>query len=64
MSTDAMLVQIRSLEAQLAMLKADLNRVGRQQTPFATLYGVLKGVASTTEQEIEAAKLKIKVEPL
>jgi hypothetical protein len=64
MSTDTMLVQIRSLEAQLAMLKADLNRVSRQKTPFATLYGVLKDVASTTEQEIEAAKLKVKVEPL
>jgi len=64
MTTDALLVQIRSLEAQLAMLKADLRHSNRSRKSLAAYYGVLKGISDTTEQEIESAKLAIKVDPV
>ncbi|MBM4425431.1 MAG: hypothetical protein FJ030_18975 [Chloroflexi bacterium] len=64
MTTDALLVQIRSLEAQLAVLKADLRQSGQPPKSLAAYYGVLKGASETTEQEIESAKLAIKMNPV
>jgi len=62
MRTDTLLVQIRSLEAQLAVLRARLKQADPAHRPFAAFYGVLTGIVETTEQEIEAAKLRIKAE--
>ncbi|MBI3177629.1 MAG: hypothetical protein HY872_14630 [Chloroflexi bacterium] len=64
MSTDVILIQIRSLEAQLEMIRADLKQTGEARKPFAEFFGVLKGIVETTEQEVEAVKLTIKAEPV
>jgi hypothetical protein len=63
MIADTLLAQIRSLEAQLTMLKAELKKVNHTRKSLADYYGVLKdGV--TTEQEIQAAKIQVKIEPV
>ncbi len=50
--------QIKSLETQLAVLKAQLGCSGSGQAakPFADLYGILKGKASSSEQDIAEAE--------
>ncbi len=62
MSADALLVQLRSLEVQLAMLRAQIKQTEGARRPLASFYGVLAHVAETTEQELEAAELKIKAD--
>lgn len=62
MSTQTLLVQLRSLEAQLAILRAHLKQTGPIRKPFAAFYGILGGMADTTAEEVESAKLKIKIE--
>jgi len=63
MTADALLIQIRSLETQLAMLKAEVQRLDRPSKSLADYYGILKGQAETTEEEIRTIALKVKVEP-
>lgn len=63
MANDVLLVQLRSLQAQLAVLRAHVKQTDSARKPFAAFYGVLAGLVETTEQEIESAKLKIKPEP-
>lgn len=65
MITDApLLVQLRSLEAQLIVFRKRLKQANAAQKTFAEFYGVLAGKVETTEQEIEAAKLKLKTDLL
>lgn len=65
MDTNILTVQIRSLEAQLEMLRAQL-KIASHSTPrrksLAALAGILAGVTETTEQEIAASELSIKFE--
>ena len=63
MRPDTLLIQLRSLEAQLTMLRARLKQVEVARRPLAALYGILAGVVETTEEDIEAAELKINAEP-
>jgi len=56
--------QIKSLELQLAVLRAEmkqLNAPPRGKT-FADLYGILAGKVSSSEEEIEAAKYRFEWE--
>jgi hypothetical protein len=56
MNTDSLIVQIKSIEAQLAVLKAQLMQLGKPSPPktFADLEGILAGQADSTEEEIDA----------
>jgi len=63
MTADMLLIQIRSLETQLTMLKAELKQLDRPRKSLADYYGLLKGLVETTEEEIYSVKLKVKVEP-
>ncbi len=49
--------QIKTLEVQLAVLKAQLTRLGppAPPKPFAELFGVFSGKVSSTEEEINAS---------
>lgn len=64
MIADNLLAQIRSLEAQLTMLKAELKKVNRTRKSLADYYGALDKDSMTTEQEIQAAKIQVKIEPV
>jgi hypothetical protein len=61
MTTDALLAQVKGLEAQLAVLKARLEAIASPSPPssFADLQGILSGVAETTEEELEAAEYSV-----
>jgi hypothetical protein len=61
MGTDALLIQLRSLEAQLAMARARIKKAEGAHRPFAAFYGMLAGI-ETTEQDLESAKLKVDAE--
>jgi hypothetical protein len=52
------------LEAQLIVFRKRLKQANAAQKTFAEFYGVLAGKVETTEQEIEAAKLKLKTDLL
>jgi hypothetical protein len=55
--------QLRSLEAQIAVLKAWLRAQSVQEPAFKSfgdLYGVLQGKAQSTEQEIQQAEFRFK----
>ena len=62
MTTDVLLAQVKGLEAQLAVLKAQLRDASRPGPPssFAELEGILSGEAETTAEEIEAAEYRAK----
>jgi hypothetical protein len=57
--TDAVLTaQIRSIELQLAVLKAQLQQTGDRSTSVRSLgdlYGVLAGTGSSSEEDIDSA---------
>jgi len=62
MSAQTLHAQVKSLEAQLAVLKAQVKAL-RPNAPshtFADLEGLLAGKVHTTEEEIEAAKYRVK----
>lgn len=63
MTADTLLIQIRSLETQLTMLKAELKQFNQPRKTLADYYGLLQGLVETTEEEILSIKLKVKVEP-
>ncbi len=53
--------QIKSLETQLSVLKAQLEAADGPQEPpgtFAGLYGVLSGKVSSSGRDIEKAKYR------
>ncbi len=61
MSAMSLQVQIRSLEAQLSVLKAQLASGAERARPgnrFADLYGVLCGKSDTTEEELREAEYR------
>ena len=64
MTREALISRIKSLELQLAVLKAQLNRPRSSEVSksFSDLYGILKGKVSSDEQEIEEAKYRFKWE--
>jgi hypothetical protein len=56
MTTDSLLAQIKGIETQLAVLKAQVKRLGTS-TPSRTLgelYGILASHGDFTEEEIDA----------
>jgi hypothetical protein len=57
-------LQIKSLEAQISALKADLATQGEEEPKLslADLYGILKGKASSSEEDIKAARYHFKWE--
>jgi len=63
MNDTSLLIELRSLEAQLAMVQARIKKSRKSRRSFADLYGILKGISETTEQDIEAIKFRAKVEP-
>jgi len=56
--------QIKSLEAQLEVLKAKVKHVGEtaEEYSFASLYGILQGKSNSTFDEIKEAEYKLKWE--
>ncbi len=58
MTVEALISRIRSLELQLAILKAQVNQSQSPEIPksFSDLYGIFKGKISSSEEEIEATK--------
>lgn len=60
MSEAALAGQLKSLETQLAALRAQARAAGEPPPrSFADLYGILAGQAESTEEEIEAAKYRV-----
>jgi hypothetical protein len=57
-------VQIKALEAQLSVLKAQLQKLSTPTAPdtFADLYGILSGKADSSEEEIDAAQYRFEWE--
>ena len=55
-SLDDLVGQIRSLETQLAVLKAQVRQLRGESTPrsFAELEGIFAGRVSSSEEEIDA----------
>lgn len=62
MGLASMQSQLKGLELQVQLLKAKLQKSKSQQAPpkfFGDLYGILKGQAESTEEEIEAALYRV-----
>ncbi len=54
-------LQIRSLETQLRVLKAQVSAAGEcseERKRFADLYGILRGKSDSSEEEIRAAEYR------
>lgn len=58
MTQQALESQVKTMEAQLAVLKAQLQRLDSRIPPraFKSLYGILAGRVDTSDGEIENAK--------
>ena len=61
MSSKTLATQVKTLEAQLSVLRA---RLDQSQPPtaarsFGDLYGVFRGKAETTEEELDAAEYRV-----
>ena len=57
MTTDSLIRQIQSIEIQLAVLKAQIKRLGLHTPPktLGELEGILSGAGDFSEEEIDAA---------
>lgn len=64
MSEATLAVQVESLEAQLAVLKAQVKRLiaPAPRKTFGDLYGILAGKVSSTEEEIDAVRYRFEWE--
>jgi hypothetical protein len=53
-----LIVQIKALEVQLAMLKAQVKRLNSSTPakPFTNLHGILAGKVNSSKEEIDAVK--------
>jgi len=61
MTDESLAIQLKGIEVQIAVLKAQLKRkAGGPRKSFARLEGLLAGQVSSTEEEIEAAKYRLK----
>ena len=60
MEFDLIESQIKSLEAQLKVLKAKTKRPAYSNNTFASLSGVLKGIGSSTDEDITSVAYQIK----
>ena len=61
MSAMSLQVQVKSLEAQLSVLKAQLDSGAEPAKPrelFGSLYGILSGKSDSTEEDIRAARYR------
>ena len=60
MDIDSLVADVKSLEQQLAVLKAELMRSSQGERPrtFADLYGIWAGQSETTEEDIKAAEYR------
>lgn len=61
MSAMSLQVQVKSLEAQLSVLKAQLSSGAEPTKPrglFGSLYGILSGKSDSTEEEVRAARYR------
>lgn len=61
MSALSLQVQVKSLEAQLGVLKAQLSSGLESRKPrrlFGSLYGILSDKSDSTEEEIRAARYR------
>jgi hypothetical protein len=60
MTVESRASQVRALETQLAVLKAQLAQISpsRPSKTFGDPYGALEGTAGVSEEEIEAAKYR------
>jgi hypothetical protein len=62
MNTNTIMIQLRSLEAQLAVLRVTLKQNNGARKSFGHFYGVLAGKSETSETELAEAELKISFE--
>jgi hypothetical protein len=64
MTAEAILAQIKSIETQLAVLKAQVKQLCPAQPAktLGELEGILAGAGDFTEQEIDAALIRFKWE--
>jgi hypothetical protein len=62
MTREMIASQIKSLELQLAVLRAEIKHLGEPTAPYylGDLEGMLAGVSESTEEEIEAAEYRVK----
>lgn len=61
MNAMSLQVQVKSLEAQLSVLKAQLGpgtEHVRSRELFGSLYGILSGKSDSTEEDIRAARYR------
>jgi hypothetical protein len=60
MTTETLLAQVKGLEAQLRVLKAQIEQLPKPWQPksFADLYGMLAGKVSSSEEDIRAAEYR------
>jgi hypothetical protein len=58
MNIDSLISQIKSMETQLAIVRAQLEKLRPAAPPktFADLCGLWEGKSSSTEEDIEAVK--------
>ncbi len=54
--------QIKSIEAQLQMLKAKIEKRKVKEGYFSSLYGILQGIADSSYEEIKGAEYRLKEE--
>ena len=55
---------VKALEAQMAVLKAQVQKLSTPTAPhtFADLYGILSGKADSSEEEIDAVQYRFEWE--
>ncbi len=61
MTTEALMAQVKGMEAQLTVLKARLREASLPTLPrsFADLEGILEGKAESTEKDIDATEYRV-----
>jgi hypothetical protein len=62
MTREMLVSRIKTLEMQLAVLRAEMKQLGEPTTPYylGDLEGILAGLSESSEEEIEAAQYRVK----